>query len=354
MSRRSVFAALSPILEPPTLVDPTSEPKTSNRRWLKLAIRIAIFAVVAAGLGHSIAKALGKFREENFSLTHLHFGWLVASGVLYLLGSVPSWLYWHKAIEAMGGRPSWLASLRAFFIGHLGKYVPGKGMVVVLRAGLVANPTVTKTVAATCVFVETLTTMAVGAVLSAVYIAIAYRDQRLLLSTAVLSAFFAGIPILPPIFRRIVLLLRVNRLDPDIDRALQGINFRLIAAGFLSLTVGWVLMGLSLWCIFQSLPIPPEKMATVLDVLPQLTAVVALAVVAGFVSMLPGGVGTREFVVMTIITPEYGPVAGVASAFLLRFVWLLAELFVSIILYFLPGDRSLNSIPIAPTPQADA
>jgi hypothetical protein len=64
------------------LVDPTSEPKTSNRRWLKLAIRIAIFAVVAAGLGHSIAKALGKFREVNFSLTHLHFGWLAASGFL--------------------------------------------------------------------------------------------------------------------------------------------------------------------------------------------------------------------------------------------------------------------------------
>src|SRR5205085_2739789 len=95
---------------------------------------------------------------------------------------------------------------------------------------------VSRTVAATCVFVETLTTMAVGAVLSAAYIAYAYRDQRLLLGTAIVSAFFAGIPIMPPIFRRLVTLLRINRLDPDIDRALNGINYRFVFSGLGLLT----------------------------------------------------------------------------------------------------------------------
>lgn len=314
--------------------EPSAERRKTAIRIGKNVLRLAIFALVAAGIWHSIDKSLAKFHDQHFSLAHLHYGWLAASGVFYLLGSAPGWIYWHQSIRALGGQPHWLDSLRAFFIGHLGKYVPGKGMVVILRAAMVSSDKVSRTVAATCVFIETLTTMAVGAVLSAIYIAVEYRDQRLLLGAAILSAFFAGVPVLPPVFRRLMQLLRVNRLDPDIDRVLHGISYRLILEGFLLLTAGWVLMGVSLWCVFQSLPEPPPKMSNVLVVLPQLTAVVALAVVAGFATMTPAGIGAREFVVMTIVGPEYGDVAGVASAILLRFVWLLAELFVSIILYW--------------------
>ena len=62
----------------------------------------------------------------------------------------------------------------------------------------------------------------------------------------------------------------------------------------------------------------------------------SLAMVAGFLSLLPGGVGVRELVVMTLISvqPAYGPVVAIVSAVLLRFSWLMAELLVSAILYF--------------------
>ena len=67
--------------------------------------------------------------------------------------------------------------------------------------------------------------------------------------------------------------------------------------------------------------------------LPLLTGAVALAAVAGFLSLLPGGIGVRELVVTEVLTPLYGAVLGVAGAVLLRIVWLVCELLLSAILY---------------------
>ena len=62
-------------------------------------------------------------------------GWLAASGaVLYLLGAAVRRSSGTACCGPWGRR--WLAeTLRAYYIGHLGKYVPGKAMVVILRTG---------------------------------------------------------------------------------------------------------------------------------------------------------------------------------------------------------------------------
>ena len=60
-----------------------------------------------------------------------------------------------------------LETTRAYYVGHLGKYVPGKALVVIIRTGLISGPRVDTTVAAVSIFIETLTMMAVGAFLAA-------------------------------------------------------------------------------------------------------------------------------------------------------------------------------------------
>ena len=78
-----------------------------------------------------------------------------------------------------------------------------------------------------------------------------------------------------------------------------------------------------------------------LEQLPLLTASVALAMVAGFLSLLPGGIGVRELVVIPLLSPVFGQVAAILSAVLLRLVWMAAEVLVSGILYFaLPNSES--------------
>jgi uncharacterized membrane protein YbhN (UPF0104 family) len=76
-------------------------------------------------------------------------------------------------------------------------------------------------------------------------------------------------------------------------------------------------------------PAPP------LSDLPLLTACLALAIVAGFVSFIPGGLGVRELVTIPLlgVALGYEPTTALVSAVLLRLCWLLSEVFVLIILY---------------------
>ena len=81
------------------------------------------------------------------------------------------------------------------------------------------------------------------------------------------------------------------------------------------------------------------------------TASVALAMVGGFLSLIPGGVVVREAVLAELMVPHFevimphlGQVIAVVSALLLRLVWLVAELVISGILYVGAG-RGRQSPP---------
>jgi glycosyltransferase 2 family protein len=59
------------------------------------------------------------------------------------------------------------------------------------------------------------------------------------------------------------------------------------------------------------------------------TAVVALATVGGFVSFLPGGLGSREWILMVTLGAALGSdraADGAVAALVLRVVWVVAEL----------------------------
>ncbi len=64
------------------------------------------------------------------------------------------------------------------------------------------------------------------------------------------------------------------------------------------------------------------------------TAIVAMAVVGGFASMIPGGLGPREAVFTVLLGPLIGTNGAMIVAVGLRLTWLVAEIAVSVILYF--------------------
>lgn len=249
---------------------------------------------------------------------------------------IPCWAYWHRILHMMGQRPKRFESLRAFFIGQLGKYVPGKATVVALRADWVRSERTRLTAAATSVFIETLTMMAVGAWLSCTYLILVPQRQiegvpltpTALTTLAIVLMLGAGVPILPPIFRKLVLMVGAKRADPEIESAIQGISLRLLLSGWCFNLVAWSCWGMSLLMILKSLP----EVEIGWSDWPQLTACVALAMVAGFLSLIPGGLGVREMVILSLLGSLGGTVA-LVSAVLLRFAWLLSEVLLATILY---------------------
>jgi len=310
--------------------DDVSAGSGRRRRWavLKQLFRLAILALVAWGIWKTVQQAQAEFTAREFAWRQVDPGWLLLAGLLYLGGLAPCWVFWHRTLWAMGQRPTWRESMRAHWIGHLGKYIPGKAMVVVMRTGLVYSERVNRTVAATSVFIETLTMMAVGAFVAAVSLLLSSKDARLTwLALGMMVG--SGAPTLPPIFRRIVRLLQVRRANPQIDQAMAGVSYRLMGFGWLIISGGWVLMGVSLWATLRAIP----GAGLPLDQLPLITATVGLAMVAGFISLIPGGLGVRDGILMTLLAPQCGAQVALVSAVLLRVVWLLSEVVVSAILY---------------------
>lgn len=277
---------------------------------------------------------LQRLASQDVSPWSVNPFWLTVAGLLYLAGLAPNWLFWRQTLLALGAQPGWLASLRAYYIGHLGKYVPGKAMVVVLRTGLLADERCGKTVTALAVFIETLTMMAVGGMVASLVLLWLF-EHWLMLALALAMVAAAGAPTLPPVFRRVIRLLKLRRADPQIEHALEGLDFRLMTRGWLLCGGGWLLLGLSMWATVRGLPMTESALVASLRAIPLYTACVALAMVLGFVSLIPGGALVREWVITTLLAPlpDLGVAGALAAAVWLRIAWLVSELVISAILY---------------------
>jgi uncharacterized membrane protein YbhN (UPF0104 family) len=301
------------------------------RRWIVLAVKLLIVAVVLwlvrGTLDQSWSRLQSDLHEHPRTVSP---NWLVLSGGLYLLALLPEGLFWQWALKALGQDVGWLETLRAYYIGHLGKYVPGKAMVIVLRTGLIQSHRVDTGIAVASVFLETLTMMAVGACIAVPVLTIWFTNNPAFIATAVGMAIVAGLPTLPPVFSRLARMQGVGRSSPIVAQKLAGFDYRTLIYGWTAMTLGWVVMGASLWALLRGLDLPADFVQSWY----LYTAITAMAVVVGFASMIPGGLVTREAVFTGLLGPLVGgdvmaPIVAVA----LRLTWLLAELSISVILY---------------------
>jgi uncharacterized membrane protein YbhN (UPF0104 family) len=204
-------------------------------------------------------------------------------------------------------------------------------MVVVLRTGLIRSHRVDTGLAIASVFLETLTMMSVGACIAVPILAFWFDLDPKLLAAAVGMMIVAGLPTLPPIFSRVARLVGVGRGNPEVAEKLAGIRYRTLLGGWFLMLVGWVFMGASLWAVLRAMGLDADLFAQ----LHVYTATVALAVVAGFVSMIPGGFFAREAVLTGLLGHALGGAnMALIAAAVLRLVWLVAEVVISAILYF--------------------
>ena len=150
----------------------------------------------------------------------------------------------------------------------------------------------------------------------------------------------AALPTLPPVFKRIIRLTKIGRLNPTAIEQLDRIDYGTLLLGWLATGIGWFVMGLSLIAALRG--IGHDELGWI-DGLPLATAVVAVSIVAGFMSFIPGGLVVRDLVMAELMKPSLGADAAVASAIVLRVVWLLAELVISAVLYFWRPRRSAES-----------
>jgi glycosyltransferase 2 family protein len=293
--------------------------------------------LLCVGVSGTVRGALAELSRYQWQVRPL---WLIAAALLYAAGLVPMAWFWHRALAALGQPAPWPATLRAYYLGHIGKYVPGKAMAVVLRvAGVRKWVSIRNALVSS--LLETLTMMAVGAFLAAVLSTFVLRMEPSLAAIALAMAAVAGLPTLPPVARRLA-RIGLQRVKPngeaetpatssiDLRASLDRIDLHLLAGGWFAAILCWTLLGVSLWATLTAIGV--DKLSPLSD-LPRLMAAVAFAVVAGFLSLLPGGLLVRDALLMQLLAPVCGKADALVAAVLLRLVWLVTELAVCGILY---------------------
>jgi uncharacterized membrane protein YbhN (UPF0104 family) len=328
------------------------------RRLAFSLAKIVFLALVVWGAYRTLAAAIGSLREQNWQPSELRLGWGVIAGLLYLVSQFPCAWFWHGVLLGLGQKVTLPRAARAFYIGHLGKYLPGKALVVIMRAMLVSHLQVKRSLAIVAVFYETFTTMACGAVLSALILIATHREQTWLILGSFGLAAVVGLPTVPFIFVRVLRILRLSPPSANSEGAAEevaesiALHPALLLRGWMTIAIGWALMGASLWATVRAIGVEDVSFWSHL---PIYTATTALAVVLGFVSMLPAGVGVRDLVLMQLLAPllsEMAPNKGQAlaliAAVMLRLIWLVAESLLAALLYPLGGKSShpKNSTPL--------
>ena len=303
------------------------------KKRLILALKILIVFVVFGMVGRELYKSWGKIPEirPNYLL-------LTLSGICYAVAYIPAAIYWRYAMRTLGQQPGIYETFRAYYVGHLGKYVPGKAFVLVIRSGLLNHERTKITTAAASVFLETMTMMAVGGFVAAAIGVLWFRQHEHVVAHGTLLTFLTlgflcctVLPIVPPVFHYAAKKCRIE---------LEGLRFRTLAAGWMLNIPVWIMLGGSLWLTMIGLGFGMKNPSIVTE-LSFCTLAISGSIVVGFASMLPGGFGSRELALIYMLSLFFAthPVDGtapeaiaIAIASVQRLISILAELIVSALL----------------------
>lgn len=341
-----------------------------KRLWpvLKIALGLAILLVI----GRQFARDL---QHPELWSRPIHGGWLVLAGLVYLVGLGCTGLFWYWLLRQFGQQPDKLASVRSYYISHLGKYLPGRAWALLLRGDLARGPHCRFGIAILAAFYEVLVTMATGAVVGLLLLAVITPDTE----TGFTWDAFAGLFRLQasgetPLDRRVVVLFMLtlaaplvfvvlppvfNRLARRLTRpfrreeawTLPQVHGRWLVMGMGMTAMLWCLFGVSLWCVLRA--ILPDAWPWSGGLWICLTAAMSAAYIAGFVIILiPSGLGIREFFLALLLLPILRPMLGeppeesraliVLAVLVLRLVWTSSELILAGILYALPRSLTLD------------
>jgi glycosyltransferase 2 family protein len=320
---------------------------------VKLAIKAILTVLVLAFVGRHVDRTWHELHERG-QTPRIDWAWFSVSVAVYLAGLAAFGVYFWRIMKAGTTPTSLPPALRAYLISHLGKYVPGKAMVVVMRAGLVAPYGARPATAAFATLYETLVMMAAGGLVASAGFAIGSGPSArvpvplfggseieaplALMGLALGLAFL--VVVWPSVFPRLAGLARVPlpNVGPD---ALPRFSLRLLGEGLAWSLLGWVLLGLSQVAVIRAL----STTGLAISAWPLTIASVALATVAGFVvPIAPGGLGVREWVLWTALASALDRDLAVVAALVLRLAWVVGEVLAAAVLTAirpaLPGPSS--------------
>jgi len=310
-------------------MDPASPPATPSperkrNRILIATLRWIVALVVVGCLVLAIRRAVLELQSspESLAWSRIRWSWGLAGLFGSLAALLPSWIGWHQVLRDFHKKIPWRHSFFAYFLGHLGKYVPGKAMAVLLRVGYLHRLGALVRPSIVSVFIETLTSIAIGSILGAVLLQ-SMSPPPWLRWIALLGIPFALAALVPNTFRALVTAVSKSRIGRMPEQVAQAITWRMMLRTSLWSALGWLLHGTAGWILLMA--ISPDPSAMTWNAWRVCVTSMCLGNLAGFMSMLPGGAGVRELVTMWLMTEIVPEPVALAAAVVTRLAVMLAE-----------------------------
>jgi len=281
--------------------------------------RFAEFAGLAIGIAGSVFIVLTVVREwdeivEAYRSAEL--SWIAVAALSGLAGMAVVGWWWIRFLAPDRPPPARRGS-RWYFVGQLGKYVPGGVWPIVGRSELATRGGIPRAAA----YRATVRSMAVtygAAAATAAVAGVAFGPARLLAAAllVLLLALLAAITV--PRSREMIERVLPARLRQAVGVPRPGP----ISADVLRHVPVWILVAASTACVVLALS---HRMS--LQGYGEILASTALAWLAGFVIVgLPGGLGVRESVFVAMMNDELGVATATSVAVMSRLVFIAVDL----------------------------
>lgn len=322
--------------------NPPSPARSASPGLAKVRSVVGRFAPVARpvfalliflAIAYAIAS---EWQGVRSALLTLDWPSVVLSFVAAFAGTVTSLMAWRALLADEGHPLPVLVAGRIFFVGQLGKYLPGSVWSIVMQMELAKSAGVQRgrafTTSLAWVGLSLSTALCMG-VLGFPVLASAHQGQVWVL-VAMLP--FALVASAPPVLTRLVnVVLRVMRKGP-LPKALSWHGV-LTACAWLAAT--WVLFGVHLWLLANALGAPG------LDGVTRCIGGFALAMAAGVIFVFaPSGAGVREALIVAALSPVMTTGQALGIAVVSRALFILADVS-SAGAAALSGARRMRAVP---------
>lgn len=293
---------------------PAARGRPSWRRLARIAFVIAALAAVALAV-------VGQWSGVSSRLRELAAGPLLAAFAMVICGLGLGMLGWRAVLADLGSPLPLPAAARTFFVGQLGKYLPGSVWPVVAQMELAQRHDVPRRRVAAATLVSLTLAAAAGLAVAAAFAPFLLGGEAARYAWILLTLPAFALVLHPRVLNAVLArgLRLVRRPADDVRLSLRGVT-----VGFAFFVAQYLLYGLQAWLLAVDLGAAPRP------ALPLTVGAFALATAAGLLFVVaPAGAGVREVVLVLALAPLLSTAAATVLALVSRLLLTLADVAVA-------------------------
>lgn len=290
---------------------PPKKRKSVLRRVVEIVVTVAFLAYVGYSLGKRWTEVQGVIGDLS-----------VPAIALSLVGSLAavwcSFLSWRVLLADFGSHVPVTGAMRIFFVGQLGKYLPGKVWPIVTQMRLGKAYNVPGRSSAAAVLITMFITLGTGLLLTAVVLPLLGGKAWDSYWWTLFTVPVAVVVLVPPVLNRLLALaMRLARREP----MPQPLSARGIGLAVFWAVATWFCYGAHLWALLLDLG------ATGPDLIIRSVAAFAGAWSIGFLlAIAPAGLGPRETALVVLLAGSVSEPVALVAAVVSRLLMTVADL----------------------------